>query len=1125
MSQFITIVTETSEVVGVEDTQALEVIEIGNGLSAYQIAVLHGFVGTEAEWLASLQGGGGGSETTTTLGALINGATAKATPVDADMLPLMDSAASNIVKKLSWANLKATLKTYFDTLYQPLAAVLTATTAAFTTAQETKLAGIATGATANSSDATLLARANHTGTQAQSTVVNLVTDLAAKAVDSAVVHNTGAENIAGVKTFSSDPIIPDEAFGAGWNGSLEPATKNAIYDQYQLIPFKGVFNIKAYGALVDGTTDDSAAVLAALDAAKAVGGGIIFFPAGTTRLSSESSFNPTANVQGQYVLKGEGSASRILFKTVTGIPLYFQNCGSVTIEDITFVGDSAAGSSTAVADGATALIYFAYCWKAVIQRCFFLGIASSTSTYGIVSGGESSILIRDALFAGCTTPNSGVVTVANNRNFELDNVTFIDLYEKFNNVTYSKLAGVGSMKHWVRVHTPIANTGYVRPSVIIKNCEFDENTTDVLLDIKGRVDMFYEMENCSLNSGISGSTAGMRIETFARASFRNIWAGYCPGANSSLIAKDIAQVEVDGYLHDNGATDLQLTGTTKRLRLRNAQDVTITNTANAFVDADQAMPATASATALAPKGRVTHVTGTTAVTSITATNLRPGDVITLIFDGILTFTHGNNIKLARAANVTTAAGSIIVLEYDGTNFTEVTDHLDPFVVHNTGAENIAGVKTFTSDPIIPEEAYDATAWNGSLEPPTKNAVRDEIEAVKATIGGGGYSDEQAQDAAAALFTPDDGDIDYTYNDATPSVTSTIKAAAVTLAKMAAVATGTIFYRKTAGTGDPEVQTLATLKTDLGLTGTNSGDETASTLGATINGAAAATPNNTDLVATVESSVVKKITWTNVKAFLKTYFDTLYPSGSGTSTGTNTGDQTSVSGNAGTATALQTARTIGGVSFDGTANITVSTATGGFTVSGGNLALGTNSITMSGSIGVTGTRVTKLWAVDGEFTNLPTVGGATLKSALALVKGDVGLGNVDNTSNATERAATATLENKTLIASTNVVEEVTTTASSATPTPTGGSLRNFFTVTALAAGATFAAPSGTPVNGNYLMMRIKDNGTARSLAFNAIYRAIGVTLPTTTVISKTLYIGCRYNSADSKWDVLAVGQEA
>lgn len=49
----------------------------------------------------------------------------------------------------------------------------------YTTGEKTKLSGIATDATANSSDATLLARANHTGTQAQSTVVNLTTDLAA----------------------------------------------------------------------------------------------------------------------------------------------------------------------------------------------------------------------------------------------------------------------------------------------------------------------------------------------------------------------------------------------------------------------------------------------------------------------------------------------------------------------------------------------------------------------------------------------------------------------------------------------------------------------------------------------------------------------------------------------------------------------------------------------------------------------------------------------------------------------------------------------------------------------------------------------------------------------------------
>ena len=50
----------------------------------------------------------------------------------------------------------------------------------YTNAEKSKLAGIATGATANSTDAQLRDRSTHTGTQAQSTVTGLTASLGAK---------------------------------------------------------------------------------------------------------------------------------------------------------------------------------------------------------------------------------------------------------------------------------------------------------------------------------------------------------------------------------------------------------------------------------------------------------------------------------------------------------------------------------------------------------------------------------------------------------------------------------------------------------------------------------------------------------------------------------------------------------------------------------------------------------------------------------------------------------------------------------------------------------------------------------------------------------------------------------
>lgn len=104
--------------------------------------------------------------------------------------------------------------------------------------------------------------------------------------------------------------------------------------------------------------------------------------------------------------------------------------------------------------------------------------------------------------------------------------------------------------------------------------------------------------------------------------------------------------------------------------------------------------------------------------------------------------------------------------------------------------------------------------------------------------------------------------------------------------------------------------------------------------------------------------------------------------------------------------------------------------------------------------------------------------------------------------------------------------VTSITSSATPAPNAGT-DDLYDITALAAGTTIGAPTGTPVNGQKLVIRFKDNGTARTIAWNAAFVAGGVALPTTTVISKILTVGFIYNTANSlnKWQCVASSQEA
>lgn len=76
----------------------------------------------------------------------------------------------------------------------------------------------------------------------------------------------------------------------------------------------------------------------------------------------------------------------------------------------------------------------------------------------------------------------------------------------------------------------------------------------------------------------------------------------------------------------------------------------------------------------------------------------------------------------------------------------------------------------------------------------------------------------------------------------------------------------------------------------------------------------------------------------------------------------------------------------------------------------------------------------------------------------------------------------------------------------------------FNITALAVNITSmtTALTGTPKDGQRLVIRFKDNGTARTITWGASFAAAGAALLTTTVATKTHVTEFIYDAAASKW---------
>jgi len=152
-----------------------------------------------------------------------------------------------------------------------------------------------------------------------------------------------------------------------------------------------------------------------------------------------------------------------------------------------------------------------------------------------------------------------------------------------------------------------------------------------------------------------------------------------------------------------------------------------------------------------------------------------------------------------------------------------------------------------------------------------------------------------------------------------------------------------------------------------------------------------------------------------------------------------------------------------------------------------------------------------WASQSEIDQI-----STNANDISTNTNDISTNSNDISTNASNISSNTTQINR--------LKGSSTRASVATLTPNinNNSLEQ---ITAQAVNLTVSAPSGSPVLGQKLIINITDDGTARTISWNAVYNVIDVTLPITTTVNKSLYIGCIYNADTSEWDVVAVKEEA
>lgn len=340
-------------------------------------------------------------------------------------------------------------------------------------------------------------------------------------------------------------------------------------------------NVRDYGAVGDGVTDDGPAFQRAANVVM-VNGGAIIVPAGKYAILTGVTFSSSlvggsAATKPSIAIRGVGTASQILPKTGGKSRIFvFQNLNHVLLENLTFVG------TPNVATDSLVTVSIESCIRATIRYCEFFGVSSMGTNGSIVAVDNSDLQLENSAFRGSSgnyVVGTSVINMTRWKGLYVANTDFIDW--GYLEGTYHAKTNMAKPLAWIRLNEtwPLTDT-MAQKEVRLVGVRMDELTVHGLLVAPATTPAAHiYITGLRVNGSFLPNGYGVKIQNAQNVTIERSWFGWAQNQNTAISLTNAGNVKLDSVKCEAGMNRIEADAATTSLTISNSNYTTLASQA------------------------------------------------------------------------------------------------------------------------------------------------------------------------------------------------------------------------------------------------------------------------------------------------------------------------------------------------------------------------------------------------------------------------------------------------------------------------------------------------------------------------------------------------------------------